>query len=524
MKHDSRNLKYGSTSVIVSVVLIAAIILVNFVFSALSSKYAFYTDMTSDMTYTITKELKEVLSDVTEEVNIIFCHDRDYIESSSELHDVMLTAEYMSDEFEWLNVKYINSVNEPQLVSKYKTSIKDPVYQTHVIIESGEEWKKLNAKSFYVVDSDETTIWGLQAEERFASAILSVTASELPVAYYTHTHGEEMSLQLMDIVASAGYKLEPIDLMKEDIAADARLIIINGPSWDFSGGYTFTEGEDGSASVEKTTSELEKIDKFVSQDSGSLMVFLDPYGKDLSNLEQYLREWGIVYDNNIIKDEGQAVSVDGNAVVGEYCTDDTLASNLIDEIATLASRPKTIFNDAGTISIAENFTEQRAEDKNSQTGMGAPTGSFVSGVSSELRDISPVFKTSQTAVSFPSGGEQSEGTPAQGKNLMTISRQIRVENNEYYYSYILAAGTVSFDDDEWTKSNVYANEDVIYAALKQFGRENVPSGIDFKEYAKYEIEDMTTSDADQAAALLISVIPLTFAVVGFVICIRRKYR
>ena len=207
MKHDSRNLKYGTTSVIVSVVLIAAIIMVNFVFSALSSKYAFYTDMTTHQTYTMTKELREVLSDVTEEVNIIFCHDRDYVMASSELHDVVMTAEYMDDEYDWLNVKFINSVNEPHLVSKYKTSIKDPVYQTHVIIESGDEWRKLNAKSFYVVDSDETTIWGLQAEERFASAILSVTAAELPIAYYTHTHGEEMSLQLIDIVTSAGYRL-----------------------------------------------------------------------------------------------------------------------------------------------------------------------------------------------------------------------------------------------------------------------------------------------------------------------------
>ena len=523
MKHDSRNLKYGSTSVIVSVVLIAAIILVNFVLTALSSKYAFYTDMTSDMTYTITKELKEVLSDVTEDVNIIFCHDRDYIESSSELHDVMLTAEYMADEFDWLNVKYINSINDPQKVSKYKTSIKDPVYTTHVIIESGDEWKKLNAKSFYVIDTDETTIWGLQAEERFASAILSVTASEQPIAYYTYTHGEEMSIQLMEIVASAGYTLSPIDLMNDEIAADARLIIINGPTWDFSGGYNFVEGEEGTT-VEKTTSELEKIDKFLAQDQGSLMVFLDPYAKDLDNLEQYLREWGIVFDNNIVKDESASVSVDGNAIVGEYCTDDTLASNLIDEIATLVSRPKTIFNDVGTISIDPNFTAQRADDSQNETGMGAPTGAYVSGVSYDFRDISPVFKTSKNAVAYSTGADASSAVAADGKNLMTISRQIKIVDNNYFYSYVLACGSVCFDDKEWTDSNVYANEDVIYAALSQFGRENVPSGIDFKEYAKYDIEDMTTAEAERATLLLITVIPSVFVVVGFVICIRRKYR
>ena len=89
---------------------------------------------------------------------------------------------------------------------------------------------------------------------------------------------------------------------------------------------------------------------------------------------------------------------------------------------------------------------------------------------------------------------------------------------------MLAAGTVCFDDEEWTSSNVYANEDVIYAALKQFGRESVPSGIDFKEYNNYDIEDMTTAEADRAAVLLITIIPSVIAVAGVVVCIRRKYR
>ena len=38
MKHDSRNLKYGGTAAAVSVILIAAIILINVIFTALSAK------------------------------------------------------------------------------------------------------------------------------------------------------------------------------------------------------------------------------------------------------------------------------------------------------------------------------------------------------------------------------------------------------------------------------------------------------------------------------------------------------
>ncbi len=514
MKHDSRNLKYGSTATAVSVILIAAIIILNAIFTSLTTKYGFYTDMTSKLTYTLTDEVKHVLSDVTSDVKIIFCHDRDYIEASSQLHDVMVTAENLAEYFPWLTVEYVNSVNEPLKVAKYKLNSSDPVYQSNVIVECGEEWRKLSAKAFYVVDSDGETVWGLQAEEKFASAILGVTAADLPIAYCTTTHGEALSLDLLEIVSNAGYELRDLDLMTQEIDPDARLIIINGPKYDFEAG-----DETGNK-----VSELEKIDKFLSQDYGSLMCFLDPYEtNELKNLKQYLYEWGVVFDDNIIKDSTQAVSIDGNAIVAEYCTDDTLASNLIDEIASIGTRPKTIFDDAGTISIAPTFSESRDTDDQKTNGLGLPNGAYSNSSSGDSRDISPVFVTGEGALSFNKTGE-GEGTAWGGKFLMTISRQIRIVDNEYFNSYVLCANTLCFNDPQWITSNVYANRDTVYAALKQFGRETVPSGIDFKEYANYDIEDMTTSDANTWTVLLIVVPALAFAITGTVICVRRKYK
>lgn len=506
MKHDSRNLKYGSTAVIVTIVLIAAIVMLNVIFTALTNKYSFFTDMTENMTYTLSDEVKEVLSDVTEDVNIIFCHDRDYIESNNYMHDIMVTAENLAEEFEWISVKYVNIIANPLEVSKYKVNSEEVINTTDIIIESGDEYKKYNYKSFYVVDSDGTTIWGFQAEEKFASGILSVTAAEMPIAYVTTAHEETFAsnMRLLETISMAGYKLEVIDLQSQEIDPDARLVIILNPKKDFEGG----EG-----------SELEKLDKFLSQDFGSMICFMDPLANDLTNLEQYLNEWGVVFDNNILKDESQSVSVDGNAIVGNYCTDDTLGSNLIDELASLASRPKTIFDNVGTISIHPNFTTSRDVDDSIASGIGVPNGSYAY----NYRDISPVFVAGDNALAFSTDGS-GDGVSAKGANLMTISRQLLTINNEYFASYVLCANTASFFDDSWIISNTYANEDVIYAALKQFGREFVPAGIEFKETANYKIEDMTTAEADSWTVILVSVLPLSFAIVGTVICIRRKYK
>ena len=525
MKHDSRNLKYGSTAMILSVVLLAAIILVNFVFSALSAKYAFYTDMTSSSTYTLSDEVKVVLSDVTEDVRIIFCHDRDYIESSDSMHDILMTAEYMADEFEWLTVDFINIMDKPKSVAKYKTSQNDAVYQTDVIIESGDEWIKIGWKTFYVSDTDAAgTIWAIKTEEMFASSILSVTAAEKPIAYFTIGHEESVPEHLMNTVALAGYEVMPIDLIKEDISADARIIIVCGPKKDFSAGYGTTEGEDGSIKTEKKGNEIAKLDKFLSQDNGSMMVFLDPYADDLPTLEGYLEEWGILFDNNIVKDEKESIDESNIAVIGQHSTSETLGAKVIDELAALGTKSKTIFENAGTISIAPNFGEERADDSESQTGLGAPTGSYGNNVAGGVRDVSAVFTASENAVSFSSKGEDQDTASANGKWLMAISRQRVTREQDDYASYVLAANTLCFSKKSYVESNVYANRDVIYAALKQMGHERVPIGIQFKIYNNNKIEDITTSQANTITTLLVTVLPAAIAVTGLVVCIRRKYK
>ena len=505
IKHDSRNLKYGSTAAIVSVVLIAAILMINVIFSALSSKYSFYSDMTKNETYTLTEELKLVLGDVTEKVEVIFCHERDYIDANVNLHDVLETADNLDKEYDWLSVRFVNIIKDPLEVKDFMTSSEDTVKTTDVIVRSGNEYRRLDQKNFYVLDSDGQTVWGFQAEEQFASAILSVTAAEQPIAYYTTSHQESIPLGLSDIVSKAGYKLMPIDLALENIDPDARLIIVSNPKKDFSGG----EG-----------SELEKLDRFLSQDFGSMLCFLDPMAEDLKNLEAYLYEWGVVFDNSIVKDEGHSVSLDSQSIVADYCTGNTAGASLIDEVAALATRPKTIFKNAGTISINPSFTAYRENDDEAENGLGEPNGSYISG----SRDISPVFTAGEGALSYASKGGSDDALDCGGSPLMTLTRQRTAHNNDYYSSYVLCANTALFCEDDWIVSNTYGNTDVLYASLSIFGREKVPSGIDFKETANYDIEDMTTAEADTWTAILVSVLPVAVAVVGLVVCIRRKYR
>ena len=51
-------------------------------------------------------------------------------------------------------------------------------------------------------------------------------------------------------------------------------------------------------------------------------------------------------------------------------------------------------------------------------------------------------------------------------NLVTISREERIVSNEYYYSYVIAAGSPSFAAKDYLDSNAYANDELPLEALQ----------------------------------------------------------
>lgn len=501
--HQNRNLKHGGIAVILSIVLIASIILINVILTALQGKYGLYTDMTKEELFTLSDDFISALSDVEEPVNIIFCHDPDYIESDDALKKVYSTAKQIEQEFDWCTVKNINIIKEPTEFSKYKLTAATQIYTTSIIVESGNEFR-IYASSAFFVQNEDGVVWAYNAEEKFAAAILSVTKTEMPVAYFTNNHGEEANPYLIELVANAGYDVRTIDLTREEIDEDARLVIINNPIYDFQAG-------NASGTV---VSELEKIDKFLAGSYGGLMVFMDPDTGTLTNLEQYLFEWGIIIEDSVVRDKSQAVSTNGYALVAEYTRENTLSASLVKDIATLASPPKTIVNYASPITYSSRYNPVLNEETK------VPTGAYSYYGNNATRDISAVLYSGDESVLVKDGDViDTEG----GYNLMVVSRETRIINNEYFNSYVLCAASSSFCDYEYIYSNAYANRDIMYSSFKQMGKEFVPAGIDFKVFTDTDIEDMTTAQANTWTGLLVCVIPSVCLIAGLVIVIRRRY-
>lgn len=509
-----RNFKYSATSVAFTAVIIVFVMLLNAALTILGTRYSLYIDLTDTSLWTLSDEVKEVFEDVEGEVTITFCHDKDYIESSKTMGYISRTANELAKEFPNIHVRYINSVLEPQLLKAYKYNTVSTISPTNVIVESGNaltrgegeaigDFRVYAAEAFYITDTNTNAVWAYNGEEIFAAAALALTADETPTAYFTTRHGESVDAAFVNTIAKAGFEVKTIDLATEDISPDCRMIIINDPKWDFAG-YNIYDKD--------AVSEIAKIDEFLEND-GTLMVFKDPETNYLKNLEEFLYEWGIVFGEGTVNDVQNSITLDGTALVATYPSG-TLASSVHKEVSSLPTPPKTVVKNASPIYISELYTAGRDDEGNA-------TNAYIYSGNNAYRELSAVLLSSEDAV-VVSNGETLDRSGSY--NLMTITRDMNTRDNDTYFAYVLAAATTRFTSADYLESNTYANEDILYYALRVMGREKVPADIPFKEFSNPKIENMTGAEALRDTILLATVLPITAALCGIVINTRRKYR
>ena len=523
----SRKFKYGSLSVALTCVIIAAVILVNGVFKMLADKYLWYTDLTRDEIYTLSDVAVEALANVDKDVHILFCDDPDNLENDYYSKMVYKTALGLAEKNDYIHVDNVNIWREPSAVNKFKTNSKDAIYSSDIIVYSGTEFRVYRLKSMFVFnDADSTTPWAYNGEKKFVSGILAVTQAESPIACITVNHGEPFVNQshiaetqyLVSLLQDGGYKVQLIDLAKEEIPEDCRLMLIYDPQDDFL-------VKDGVSTI----SEIEKLDRFLDG-TNALMVFMNPTTPLLPNLEEYLEEWGIKFNRHTdnlgnvhgtaIRDYQNSLTEDGMTIVGTYYTYG-LGASLHSDMRTTYP-PKVIFKNAMGISYSDTYESTWHQDEEDASNNFLYGSYYKDGISRGMYDI---FVSPATATEVYDTTVVSQATVKDPYKLMTLTRETRMVDNENEdYSYVLACGSTDFLSSTLLLSNTYGNTDLMLSALRATGRELVPVGLKLKPFASSNIETLTTARANRYTIGLIVAPTLITAIAGVYVLVRRKYR
>lgn len=557
----SRKLRYGGTSLAITALIIAVVIIINAIMTLLTQRFMWYGDMTPDLHFTISEECFDLIGAVSDEddinspvemidkfraenkaynaekglvkgdkdyrdenvmINILFPVEPDALDADDTTLYVKENAEELRAKFpDYISTEYVNAINNPKRFERYLSSNVEKISLDSIIIECGSEFRIRTLRSFYVFDKD--TPFAYNGEKAFASSILAVTRSEMPLACYTVNHGESFPVSaevdengnalipFLDVLENAGYRAQPIDLSKEDIPEACRLLITFNPKQDFISGNTGLQKE----------GELKKLDAYLEA-RNAFMVFLDPTTGELENLEEFLAEWGLAVrrdgdDPIVVKDSQNSNLNNYEAVIGNYDTNDLMEGWAEDLSA------KVIFEDAMAIEYARDYKI------NSQPLANDPSKTFeIGGNPSYNRAVFTMFKSYETASGYAAGREVAKATASDPFKLMGVSVETHYEQEKYTViedsAYVVLCGSTDFASDRYLYSNSYGNEDLLLSVFQMCGREPVPVGLDFKEFANYEIEEISTGDATKYTVAL-TVAPLVIALcAGVFVLVRRKNR
>ncbi len=222
------------------------------------------------------------------------------------------------------------------------------------------------------------------------------------------------------------------------------------------------------------------------------MVFMGPDTPYFPELEEYLEEWGIQFGEAVLKDTDSSTTADGLTIKATLPTEGSGAS-LHQTMRELSSVPMTIVKDASPI-------YQLFESKNN-------------------RNVSSVLTTSRTAQAFSS--ETDEAVRGQF-DLMTLSIQTDYVENEPMNAYVLACSSASFADSVYMSQSAYGNRDIIYAAMRLFGVDQVPVDIRFKQFEDNALT-ISTAEASGWTVALVAVVPVLILAAGTFVWVKRRH-
>ena len=136
--HNPEKLRRGSLSLILSIAVVALVIVLNVVLTALSGLYGgFSIDMTSDDLFSVSDDTVAQLDGTAQQTyTIYFCKPLDQLNQNSYSQLVYSCAKEFAAKMENVKVDYLDIYKYPGLAEKYKRSASDTVLSSDVIVET----------------------------------------------------------------------------------------------------------------------------------------------------------------------------------------------------------------------------------------------------------------------------------------------------------------------------------------------------------------------------------------------------
>ena len=452
----------GAYSLALTAVVLAILVAVNVLFSALPTSLTQY-DISAAKLYSVTSNTKVVLSALEEDVTIYWIVQAD--QEDQIIENLLGKYESLSDH---ITVEKRNPDVYPTFAEQYTS---ETVQNNSLVVECGDRSRYIAYDDIYLQEADlysYTYNTSFDGEGAITSAIDYVVTEDLPKLYLLEGHGEaELPATFSDQIEKANIDLQSLSLLTVDeVPEDADCVMIYAPSSDLS------------------QEEAEMLSDY-TKNGGKLLVAAGPVEDGtLENLESLLSEYGVETASGIVV-EGDRTAYTGYPYI---------------------LLPELVSNDITDPLIEENYY---------------PNMPISQGLILDDADdaVSELMVTSESAFSKLDGFDldtyEKEEGDVDGPFALAVSIDCGNEGQIVWFS------SSYFLEDMYNAWSSGSNADLAMNALSDLIGEREAIAIRSKSL-NYNYLSISGSTASLLKVLMIGVLPLAYLGVGIWVILRRR--
>lgn len=493
IKFFNKKTLYTVTTVLMLVVLLFASYLGTTALDTVTKENDLKLDFTKEKLFTLSDATKLYISSLKEKIEIkVLENEVNY--KMVFPHQTEIIKNYMAANSEMISVEFIDAQVDPTFINQYRF---EDVELGDIMIFRGDRYYVVRSSSLYSTETDEYTGQSIEyskAETAMNTAILFVSATDRYRIGFIEGHGETINTEFVAFLKNNIFEVESVDLKAAKEISHINILISNGALYDFS--------ED----------ELRKLDEYMyngGKFDRNIVITTALTKSDTPNLDAFLKEYGLVYTNDIVYENmssryymGDKLATYAEVPLGESVYGLTLANQEAGEDYMLVAPYSRRLQFTQPISTFGTVTTRSILD--------------VSGYAA-LTDLD---KAIDTSVAFVPGDNDPEGIYSVG----AVSRLVSSDSSE---SRVFLYGSMNLISDAAIVSRDMVNKEYIMSVLKTLVDRPFTS-----EYDIYVDPTNITGElfvpADTVAIILIFVLIIlpivTVVATGITTFVRRRHR
>ncbi len=285
-KINTRSLKHGTMSVILTVVFIAAVVLVNVIAGVISERVDTSADLSDAGIYSLEEDTEKYLSEqLDSDVSITVLNpEADFEAQGTHYKQINELIKRMAMTGGHVSVRYLDADQNPNYTAQFKG---ETLAANYIVIESEATGRHRIVTPMDYFTFDETYMQyygqyvanGSNIEQAAVSAMMYVTNADPVRVAFTEGFGEKDSSALQKLLSDNGYEVETLNLSTTDeIDAGIDFVVMFAPTMDVDNVH------------------LTKLDKFLDNGGAfgkNLMYFASVSQPETPNIDAFLKDWGI---------------------------------------------------------------------------------------------------------------------------------------------------------------------------------------------------------------------------------------